>query len=413
MSGDLKKFVNSKFLRTVSLPLLKQLFARQPADHQGLDLAIFDKPDDEARQALTSFFMGPEDLLPRGLVADLHHIAELGTLHGMNLLQNRAALRGTEITPPLDTAGKPLPLDPKQFAILAFLRHRDIFDVVSDLMAREARSSLNEYVGLEEGVEPDLSREQCDKFELSAKEMFSRNYHGTHCRVGWYDDGPRTILVVNHGAPVTVQSVVEGEREDVISYRSLEQAVLEYNPGTGRLGIGGVPKARRADLAEFFAKHILHRPGFFAAEDSQDLYTLEPVEKTGFSFKVRHDFDPLIKNIEIVEVQIDRFDGTMPFDKAPIEASVVVKDFRGNALARVLEFSDRIGLGEGRHRIGHLTMRVVFRGERRDTAVTVKIKPPAYAIFKRQHFEQNILDLLRHNGFWRERQPGEVAAAAD
>jgi hypothetical protein len=414
MSGDLKKFVNPKFLRTVNLPLLRELFGRQPEELRGFDLAAFDLPEPDARAALTTLFQGPEEQLPRGIVADLHHIAELGTEHGMNMLQARAEARGIEIAPPLDPAGQPVPLDPKQFAILAFLRHRAVFDAVSDMMAREARSSFNEYVGIDEGVEPQLTDDARAAFEAAAREMFRRNYRGAHCRVGWYDDGPQTILVVTHGAPVSVVPIIEGDRENVISFRSVEHAVLAYHPGTGRLGIAGVPKARRAELAELFAEHLLSRPGFFAGEDCQDLYTLERVEGIGLDFIVNHAFDPGIQRVEITEVQIDKLGAAeRAGDPPPVEACYTARCFRGMALQRLRDLGSQIAFGPGRYRIGHLTLRIHFAGARRASKVTVKLKPPSYAIFKRHSFEQRVMELMRRNGFCRERQPAEAAVAAE
>ncbi len=414
MAKDLKKFVNPKFLRTVNLDLFLRLFARQPHEQRGFDLAGFEGADAEVRDRLKTLFEGPENLLPRGIVADLHHIAELGTENGMHLLQERAAARGIEITAPLDADRNPIPLDPKHFAILAFLDHRSVFDAASDMLARQARSSLAEYVGLDEGIEPRLDEASRAAFEDSAAEMFKRDHRGAFCRVGWYEDGDQTVLVVTHGAPVSVVPVIDGDREDVISYRSVEYAVLAYNVGTGRMGVGGVRKALRAELAEFFALHMLGRPGFFAGEDCQDLYTLERIENVGFSFRVNHAFDVGIQQVDIVEVQIDRI-GTDPRSgEAAVEAQNVTRDFRGNALTRLSEFGDRVSFGSGSYRIGHVIIRIHFgNGRSRASRVTVKIKPPSLAVFKRQRFEARVMELLRRNGFCRERQPTEAAAAAE
>jgi len=414
MARDLKKFVNPKFLKTVDLDLFRRLFARQPAPQRGFDLAGFEGEDNEVRDRLRVFFEGPEDGLPRGIVADLHHIAELGTQDGMHLLQERAAARDIEIAPPLDANGEPIPLDPKHFAILAFLDHRSIFDAASDMLARQARSSLAEYVGLDEGVEPRLDGASRAAFEAAAAELFRRDHRGAFCRVGWYEDGDQTVLVVTHGAPVAVIPVISGDREDVISYRSVEYAVLAYNVGTGRMGVGGVRKALRAELAEFFAVHMLRRPGFFAGEDCQNLYTLERIERAGPGFQVNHAFDPGIQRVEIVEVQIDRIGSDPQTGEAAVEAQGVIRDFRGNALTRMMEFGDRVSFNTGRYRIGHAIFRIHFGdGRRNGSRVTVKVKPPSLAVFKRQRFEARVMEILRRNGFCREREPGEAAAAAE
>ncbi|NKC31605.1 hypothetical protein [Falsiroseomonas selenitidurans] len=414
MARDLKKFVNPKFLKTVNLGLFRRLFERQPAASRGFDLAAFDGDEAEVRDRLKVFFEGTEDELPRGIVADLHHIAELGTENGMHLLQERATARDINIAAPLDPDGNPIPLDPKHFALLAFLDHRPVFDAASDMLARQARSSLAEYVGLDEGIEPRLDDDSRAAFEAAAAEMFQRDHRGAFCRVGWYEDGDQTVLVVTHGAPVAVVPVINGDQEDVISYRSVEYAVLAYNVGTGRMGVGGVRKALRAELAEFFAVHMLRRPGFFAGEDCQDLYTLDRIENVGFGFRVNHAFDAGIQQVDIVEVQIDRI-GTDPRSgEVAVEAQNVTRDFRGNALTRLNEFGDRISFSTGRYRIGHIIIRIHFGdGRSRASRVTVKIKPPSLAVFKRQRFEARVMELLRRNGFCRERQPAEAAAAAE
>lgn len=414
MARDLKKFVNPKFLKTVNLGLFRRLFARQPEALRGFDLAAFDGEDAEVRDRLRAFFEGAEDAMPRGIVADLHHIAELGTENGMHLLQERAAARDIEIAAPLDADGIPIPLDPKHFAILAFLDHRPVFDAASDMLTRQARSSLAEYVGLDEGIEPRLDDASRATFEAAAAGLFQRDHRGAFCRVGWYEDGDQTVLVVTHGAPVSVVPVIDGDREDVISYRSVEYAVLAYNLGTGRMGVGGVRKALRAELAEFFAVHMLGRPGFFAGEDCQDLYTLERIENVGLGFRVNHAFDVGIQQVDIVEVQIDRI-GTDPRSgEAAVEAQNVTRDFRGNALTRLSEFGDQVSFSTGRYRIGHIIIRIHFGdGRSRGSRVTVKIKPPSLAVFKRQRFEARVMELLRRNGFCRERQPAEAAAAAE
>jgi len=158
MASDLRKFVNPKFLRTVSLELFRELFEREAPGADRPDSTLFDLPEPEARAALTRLFEEPEDALPSGLVADLHHVAELGTEAGMVLLQERAArLKVTIAAPADDGTEDAVPLDPKHFALLAYLRYPKVFDAASDLAALQARSSFAEYVGRDESVEPVLA----------------------------------------------------------------------------------------------------------------------------------------------------------------------------------------------------------------------------------------------------------------
>jgi hypothetical protein len=412
MAADLRKFVNPKFLRTVSLALLRELFDRLPSDGDGPWTSLFDLPEAKARTALGKLFEGPEEALPGNLVTDLHNIAELGTEAGMVLLQERAARRNVTIALPRDGEADAVPLDPKHFALLAYLHYSDIFNAASDLAALQERSSFAEYVGPDEGVEADQAEAAKAAFAAAAGAMFQRDHRGTHCRVGWYEDGDTLRAVVSHGAPVSVLPVVGAAGEDVIHFRRLEYAVLSYQVGTGRLGIGGLRKAVRAELAEFFAAHILHRPGFFAGEDCQNLYCLAPIERAGLGFKIDHAYDPGIKKVEIIEVQLDRLDAEAQDGHQFVLATHVTRSFSGSALMQVQQHTNRVVFGPGRYRIGHIVLRIEFATKSRPASVTVKIKPPSLAVFKRHRFEARVMDLLKRHGFCIDRQSAEAAAAA-
>lgn len=415
MAKDLKKFVNPKFLKTVDLRLLRRLFERQRGTADHFNIAIFDADEPVVRRTLTDLFAGAEDLLPRGLVADLHRIAELGNENGMVLIQSWAERRNIQIAIPTDENGDQPPLDPKHFALLTFLNHQGIFDAASDLMALESRASLAEYAGADEDVEPQLDDATKASFEDAARELFRRDYRGAYCRVGWYDDDGEVNIVVTHGAPVTIKPVIEGDEERVISYRSAEHAVLSYEAATGRLKIGGLTKARQSEMVTIFARTMLGDADFFGADDSQHLYTLAPVERGGPDFVLDHAFDPGIHRVQFVEVQIDRINTNADTNEVFVDHSIVAKDGRRNALGRLSELPvRRLGFGPNTYRIGHIIFRVHFSlADGRRAKVTIKIKPPSLAQFKRHRFEGRIMEMLRRNGFCIDREPADTAAAAE
>ena len=415
MAQDLKKFVNPKFLKTVDLRLLRRLFERQPTDTGQLDPSPFDGNDQAARHALLELFAGPEDALPQGLVADLHRIAELGTEHGMTLLQSYAERRGVVLSTAEDHGDDAVPLDPKHFALLAFLDNPGIFDAASDLMALEARAALAEYVGMAEDVEPRLTDATKAAFEDAARSVFRRDYRSAYCRVGWYEDDGEVNIVITHGATVTVMPVIENGEERVISYRGAEHAVLAYVPTTGRLKVGGLNKARRAEMVDIFARTMLDAPDFFAGEDSQDLYTLAPVEAAGLGFVVDRAFDQSILGAQIVEVQIDHIATDPETQNVTVLNSFISKDGRGNALAKFADLAKSgVAFGPNTYRIGHMVLRVRLALPRGgETKLTIKIKPPSQATYRRHQFEARIMELLRRNGFCRDREPGAAAIAAE
>jgi len=413
MAKNLKKFVNQKFTRTVDLGLLKWLLERHAGSLQGLELDVFETDPEQARTDIQEFLMGPEDAYPDGLVADLHRIAELGNSNGLRVIQEQAARYGVSIKPEIGGDGSERRQDPKHIALKMFLEEPRVFDAASDMQALMARSSLAEFAGLEEGVEASTDEMTKAEFEREAEVLFEADLLGRYCRVGWYDDADEVNLVITHGSTITTTPVVENGTERVISFRVAENAVLSYSAMAGRLKIGGVPKARRADLAEIFATIMLGRPGFFAGEDAQHLYTLAPVERAGYGFTIQHAFDPGIRRVQIVEVQADRV-GTDPQSGFTRTFwSHLVRDSRDNALARLGESTRGIAFGSDWH-LNHLVLRVHFDTEEsRPARVTVKLKPPGTASFKRHRFEDRIMPLLRRNGLVHDRDPGQAAAAAE
>ena len=415
MAKNLKKFVNPKFISSVDLSLFRRLFQRQEPSGGSEWTAFFNGEPRVARERLQDLFTGPEDALPQGLLADLHRISELGTEHGMILLQSRAARQEVEIRCSVGEGGVSPPLDPKHFAVLAFLDYPEVFNSASDLMALEIRSSVTEYVGADEDVAAEMNCASKAAFEDAAREVFQRDHRGGYCRVGWYDDDDEVNVVVTHGAPVTVRPVINDQEESVISYRGAEHAVLSYHPRTGRLKVGGVMQARRALLAEIFATAMLNRSGFFIGPDSQRLYTLASVESRGLRFTVDHAFDPEISRVQITEVQVDRITTDAATGDVVAGHSIVAKDGRRSALLALEEIAPRgIVFGPNSYRIGHLGLRIHFAVPRgRPVKVTIKLKPPSQAVFKRHRFEGRIMELLRRNGFCHDRDIAETLAAAE
>lgn len=413
MAKNLKKFVNPKFTKTIDLGLLRRLTERHRIALRGFDLGVLDGRADEGRRAVQDFFAGPEDNYPEGLVADLHRIAELGNANGLDIILQQAARLGVTLAPETKTESDQVQQDPKHVAVRVFLDHPDLFEAASDMMALMARTSLAEFIGHDEGIEATTEEPGKAEFEAAAAAMFEKDMRSKYCRVGWYDDADEFVLVIAHGSPVTTTPVVQSGKEDVISFRAAEHAVLSYASTTGVLKIGGVVKSRQAEIADLFADKILRRPGFFAADDAQKLYTLDPIQRTGFGFMFNHDFDPGIQRVQITEVQVDRIGADPRSGETRTFYSYLARDGRDNALARLGEMMHGARLGSD-WRLNYIVIRVHFgAGGAKPRKVTVKLKPPAHAMFKRQQFEGRIMTLLRRNGLVHDREPGKPAVAAE
>ena len=75
MAGNLKKFVNPRFIKTIDLTLMRALLARHDGKFKGFSLDLLDQDEVDARKALQEFLAGAEENYPEGLRGDLHRIA--------------------------------------------------------------------------------------------------------------------------------------------------------------------------------------------------------------------------------------------------------------------------------------------------------------------------------------------------
>ncbi len=134
MAGNLKKFVNPRFIKTIDLALMKPLLARHEGKYKGFSVDLLDQEEDGAREALEKLLTGAEDSYPEGLRGDLHRIAELGDARGLEIIQAQAARQGVDLFPDMKTGDEDAPNkahDPKHIAVRVFLEHPDLFDAAA------------------------------------------------------------------------------------------------------------------------------------------------------------------------------------------------------------------------------------------------------------------------------------------
>lgn len=411
MSNNLRKFVSPKFIRTIDLGQMARLF--EPHRHLLGDFDLLRGDAAAARCALEAFFAGPEEHCPDGLVADLHRIADLGTAHGLRIMLNQSRRMGIALPPDQTPDGDERRQDPKHVALRVFLDHPRVFEAAADMLALKARSRLAEFGGADSGVEADLGVSRREAFEAGAARMFESDHCGRYCRVGWYEDGDSVNLVLTHGSIVRTAAILRGDEERLVSYRAAENAVVSYSPATGRIKVGGGTPLRRSALAELFADKMLDRSGFFSGPDSQNLYTLAPIERAGCGFVFNHAFDPAIRFVRIVEAQADQLSTDRFTGEVRLASTSLARDSRGGALNLLAETMRNPSFGRD-WRLRQIAIRVNLEsGGGRPGQVTVTIKPPARAIFARHQFEDRILTLLHRNGLIHDQYACSAAIAAE
>jgi hypothetical protein len=412
LPSDIKKFINPKFLRTIDLDLMHELFSRHfKSDEMPVTL---DGEPAAIRKALTDYFEAPVTEWSEGVIADLHRVAEVGTGEGLQLILNEARRQNVVLYPDADTGtdeDAPARHDAKHVALHTYLHHHRVFEAAADFQALRAPSAMAEFRGPWRDVDADLTEDTKSAFRAAIMKLLAQDLQGEYCRVGQYEEDGEINLVVSHGAPVTTTPVVAGDREEIITLRAVKYAAVRYSPAEGLLRIGGVAKARQADVAETFAEHILAQPGFFAGTDARDLYTLDPIGEAGPDFAFDHDFDDRILDVRIVAAAADLFerdeeDGTWRYVR-----SWVSRDASGAALHHFRGSEVRFGRG---WRLGEITFRVFFKTDRKRPAqVTARLKPPGTLAFRRTRFEKAVHALVARNGLEKDRDAGMVVDTAE
>jgi hypothetical protein len=413
VAGNLKKFVNPRFIKTIDMALMKSLLARHEGKYKGFSVSLLNQEDDAARAALQALLSGAEDSYPEGLRGDLHRIAELGDTRGFEIIQAQAHRQGIDLFPEMKTGDTDAPNkahDPKHIAVRVFLEHPELFDAAADHMAMLAADRLHEYAGRERGVAIDLTQQKVETFRAAVAKLFRDAFHGDYCRVGDYTDEDEINLVISHGCMVSTMPVIEGQQERVISVRQISHAVLRYSENTGMLRLARVRKAHQPEIAELFASIILDRPGFFDGDNAQDLYTLRPVELAGPRYAFDAAYDPLIDKVLIIEASADLIaPGQNGYPR--VVRTLRSRDLGGQALQH---FAHTPVSFAGSWRLGELVFRILFKGDdKRQPQVTVKLRPPGVVQFRRTQHEARVMKLIERNGLMNDRDDFEVVDAAE
>ncbi|WP_162784793.1 hypothetical protein [Paracoccus suum] len=69
MAGNLKKFVNPRFIKTIDLALMKPLLARHAGKYEGFTVDLLDQEEDVAREELEKLLTGSRTAIPRSCAA--------------------------------------------------------------------------------------------------------------------------------------------------------------------------------------------------------------------------------------------------------------------------------------------------------------------------------------------------------
>ena len=395
MAKFVKKFASKGFFQTVDLDLLERLLEPY-ADR--LPFAMSDLPVDnnERRRVLYEQFLGIDESFPDELLDALHCILQLSDKQGLQCLRERADVAGAQLVLQEEVQDKHdgRHLHPQHVALRAYLDHRQIFFKAVDFRAFVQPSSPAEFNGAGEGVDcRHEDPEACEAFRKAVSAYFSERYLGRYCEVRWHPEEDEINILILHGRHMVVTPVEERGEERVLRFRELRQDTIRYTPATGRLRTSAEHATEREQLKKLFAEHLIRDPEFFDGKDSQNLYTLQPLNEQGADFELETDWDTDLEKVRIVEVQIA--EGRPPDKPRRAPWALTIRDAR-NPLRRASQMMRWLDFAAVE--IIYLKLEFTFRLHGKPRRIIVKIKPPHTVSFRRDVFEAKIMEHLRRNG---------------
>ena len=412
MPRNIRKFVNREFARTVELDLLRRLL--EPYRSKlNFDFATLPKDERNRREALFEFFRMADESFPSEFQDALHCITVLSNPNGLRILQEQADRVGVQLIPEQEIEGEDdgRHLTPRHLALRAYLDHRAIFDRALDLHAFVAPPSPMEFVGAREGIESRHEDPAArEAFRCAAAQYFSERYLGRYCDVRWYPEDDEINILVLHGKNAVTANIEQDGEERVLMFREIAQDTIRYHAPSGRLKTSAQHDSEKKKLAEVFALHLLGDAHFFDGEDSQNLYTLRPINEAGPAFQFRTDWDEDLIRLRITEIQADEGEQVVGGRQRYSRWGMMVRDHQ-NAIARLTELSPDLDLATAR--INTLKVEFTFRLHGKERRIMVKVKPPGLVSFRRDAFEARIIEHLRRNGLSVSRRTYPIAAAAE
>jgi hypothetical protein len=266
-------------------------------------------------------------------------------------------------------------------------------------------------VGVRESVESrHEERNARGAFKSAAAAYFANRYLGRYCDVRWYPEDDQVNILVLHGKNAMTANVEEKGAERTLTYREITQDTIRYHAPSGRVKVSASSAAERSKLVELFAEHMIGDPDFFKGNNSQRIYSLEPICSQGAAFRFNHTWDPDVLSVTVREIQIDEGEHEVDGKTRYSPWAMTVRDSR-NAIARLIELAPDVDFQD--LRINYVKLEFRFSVEGKETRIVVKVKPPNVASFRDHSFESKIMEHLERNGIRITRRTVPAIAAAE
>lgn len=399
MAIGIRKFNERSFIDLVPMPLFGELLM-QERWRDKLPASL--DPTDLTPERLFAFLVDGNGVRPPALIEALHRMNDVLSQDCYERIVDVAEAAGV-LTALLDGSGQLPALH--ELVMRAFLYARaEVFDRVWDQEFLQTLSFPYDRLALER-PRIDVTDEKLEAFRAALRPVLEEQHQGNYCAVKYYREehedvsdvefgeeevGADHYFIIRHGWRPIRETVVDGDREDVLAFRPARQSVVHYNDATGKVRLHTASRKveEKEALRDLFAEHILGNVTLFRHENADKLYTLEPIHREGTEFEFAAGLGP-DDRVAVTEVKVSRGAG-----KKYVANTVQSKE---DALAEIAEGYEKIDL----QRDDILHVKLQFRLQVGGSLVrkTVLIRPPSVCSFKDAAHGETVWRLLEQNGF--------------
>jgi len=412
MAKRIRNFIDRAFSRTVDLQMLHRLLSPY-LGQIGLDWDTLPTDDAKRREAIFNLFAKADLRFPAPLQFALYNISTLSTDAGARFIQEIASEMGVDVLAAhrIDGAPDDLRFTPRFMALATWLDHRVVFDKALSAAAFLAHTTKLERDADREDVEPRHHEQGVqDAFAEAVRTHFLGRYNGRYCDVRWFEDEDLLRILILHGSKPETKNVDQGGAEDTLKFREIVQSTIEFDPRQGSIAVGSKSATDAKTLVKLFGEHILGDKEIFEASAKEQLYTLEPLQRQGASFKFHLDDSGDITHVSLREVRVDeaQITKTGRLKRSPWFLTLGDTD---NALKRLKVVAPEIEIDDVR--IVHAKIDVTIEVDGTETVVPVTIRPPRTVSMRDHSHERLILEMLEDNDIRKRRRTDQAAAAAE
>lgn len=273
-------------------------------------------------------------------------------------------------------------LPAEDLAFLLFLDHRKAFEFAwSRYLLFAGAAKLSVHATTAKNI--DFSDDSLRGFELSLSQWFSDQAKGQQCEISHFEDDGENLLLIRRGTYVRALPHWQGNELAVTALRPALEDIIVFERERGLIRIKTTAQNDRKEYLRLFALCILGDEKLAAEAESEEVFTLTPIQQGNFSFSGSGP----ITRVQLQHVKMRLYGVTEPLVeiRARDVAIAFEHDMQGLTLESGLLLSAR------------LKFHIQHAGERATTR-TFTISPPSRSDLPDRRDRQLILNYLEQQG---------------